>query len=79
MFDNIEFSDGTSASLAEIWTINPMPKGGPSKQELDAVDLNRAEDSIGQNGETMREMIRQTYQCSTRKEEDKFLRRFIAS
>ena len=35
----IEFSDGTVAALKEIWTVNPMPKGGISQAELDAVDL----------------------------------------
>jgi len=37
MLENIEFSDGTSASLTEFWTVNPMPKGGPSKQKLNAI------------------------------------------
>lgn len=31
------------------------------------------------NGETLRKMIRKTYQCKSRKETDYYLRRWIAS
>jgi hypothetical protein len=79
MMSAIKFSDGSHASLAEIWTVNPMPKGGISKKELDAVDLGDGDTKIEPSGETMREIIKQTYHCKTREEEDRFLRRFIAS
>jgi hypothetical protein len=79
MLSRIRFSDGTTASLNEIWTVNPMPKGGISQAELDAVDLTEAEEQWGPNGETLRQMINETYRCSSREEEDRFLRRFIAS
>jgi hypothetical protein len=62
----IEFSDGTEARLAEIWTINPMPQNGLSQAELDVVDLAKGEDRIGPGGETLRQMIRETYQCRDR-------------
>ncbi|MHC2539141.1 hypothetical protein [Bradyrhizobium diazoefficiens] len=75
----IRFSDGSVAGFAEIWTINPMPKGGIPKADLDAANMNEAEENVGPNGETLRQMIRETYHCSSREEEDKFLRRFIAS
>ncbi|MFI4976102.1 MAG: hypothetical protein ACHP84_16295 [Caulobacterales bacterium] len=75
----IKFSDGTRASLSEIWTVNPMPKGGFSVEELEAVDLAGGEAADGPNGETLRQMISETYHCQTREEEDRFLRRFIAS
>jgi hypothetical protein len=75
----IEFSNGTVADLSEIWTINPMPKGGFTQAELDAVDLSEAEEHTGPNGETLRKMIRKSYHCKSRKETDFFLRRFIAS
>ena len=39
----MKFSDGTVASLMEIWTVNPMPKGGFTDAELDAVDLAEVE------------------------------------
>jgi hypothetical protein len=75
----VKFSDGTVAALREIWTVCPMPKGGISQAELDAVDLARGEERVGPQGETMRQIIRDTYRCRDRAEEDRFLRRFIAS
>lgn len=79
MFGAIKFSDGSIASLAEIWTINPMPKGGISAADLAAADLAEGDQAAGPKGETIRQMISETYRCKTREEEDKFLRRFIAS
>ena len=75
----IEFSNGSVAGLSEIWTINPMPRGGFSQAELDAVDLSEAEERAGPNGETLRKMICKSYHCKSCKEADFFLRRFIAS
>ena len=79
MLDAIKFSDGSAAGIMEIWTINPMPKGGFTEQQLMAVDLAEAEDPVGPNGETLRQMIRDTYHCTTVQQEDRYLRRFIAS
>jgi hypothetical protein len=76
---HMQSSDGTTASIVEICTINPMPKGGLSQTDPDAVDLSEAEEKVGPNGETLREMIRDTYHCKNRADEDRFLRRFIAS
>jgi hypothetical protein len=76
---NIGFSDGSSASLNEIWMVYPMPKDGFTEAELAAVDLADAEEKIGDQGETMRKMISDTYHCVSRQEEDKFIRRYIAS
>jgi len=56
-----------------------MPVKGFTKEELAAVDLTEAEEAMGPKGETLREMIRQSYHCTTKEEEDKYLRRFIAS
>jgi len=36
MFNHLKFSNGTVASVGEIWTVNPMPKSGFTQQELDA-------------------------------------------
>jgi hypothetical protein len=79
LLNRTKFSDGTVVSLGEIWTVNPMPTGGIPQADIDAVDLAEGEAKIGPNGETMRRMIRETYHCETRAEEDRFLRRFIAS
>lgn len=79
MLENIKLSNGDVVSIGEIWTMNPMPKGGFSKEELDAVDLSEAEERAGPNGETLRKMIRDTYHCKSRENEDYYLRRFIAS
>ncbi|MBY5711844.1 hypothetical protein [Rhizobium leguminosarum] len=79
LMKRIEFSNGAIASLDEIWTVNPMPIGGFTAEELAAVDLSEAEQRIGPQGETMRKMIRKTYHCKSRKETDIYLRRWIAS
>ena len=79
LLKRIEFSNGASASLAEIWTVNPMPIEGFTAEELAAVDLAEGEERRGPNGETLRKMIRKTYQCKSRKETDYYLRRWIAS
>lgn len=75
----IAFSNGAVASLDEIWNIHPMPLGGLSQEELDAVDLAQGEDRIGPGGETLREMICNSYHCTNSAEVDYFLRRWIAS
>jgi hypothetical protein len=71
----VSFSDGTSISLAGIWTLNYMPRN----LDISGVDLSQGEQRIGDQGETMREMICNTYRCRSRAEEDFFLARFIAS
>jgi hypothetical protein len=79
LLENIALSNGEVASLAEIWTVNAMPKGGIPQDELDSVDITEGEQKVGPNGETLRQMVSNTYHCKTRDEEDRFLRRFIAS
>ena len=79
LLKRIEFSNGAVVSLGEIWTINPMPMGGFSAEELASVDLSQGEERHGPRGETLRKMIRKTYHCKSRKETDYFLRRWIAS
>jgi hypothetical protein len=77
--NQIRFSDGTVAPIDSIWTLNFMPAGGIDNETLNSVDLMRAEVRAGQNGETIREMIRVTYRCGSGAEEDYFVRRWIAS
>jgi hypothetical protein len=69
------FSDGSSIGLPGIWTINYMPHD----LDISGVDLSEGEQRIGEQGETMREIISNTYRCRSRAEEDYFLARFIAS
>lgn len=76
---NMKLSNGDVVSIEEIWTINPIPKGGISQEELDQVDMSKAEEKVGPNGETLRKMISDTYHCSNGEEENHYLRRFIAS
>jgi hypothetical protein len=79
MLENIKLSNGDSISIDEIWTINPMPSGGFTKEKLASVDMSEAEEKSGPNGETLREMIKNTYHCKSKDEEDYYLQRFIAS
>ena len=79
MLENIKLSNGDSVSIGEIWTINPMPKRGLTKEELDSVDMAEAEQEAGPNGETLREMIKNSYHCESKDQEDYYLRRFLAS
>ena len=69
------FSDGTSIGMTGIWTLNYMPRD----LDISNVDLSPGEQRIGDQGETMREIISNTYRCRSRAEEDYFLARFIAS
>jgi hypothetical protein len=79
LLKRIEFSNGMTAGLREIWTVNPMPTEGFTDEELAAVDLSEGEERKGPQGETLRKMIRKTYHCTSRRETDYFLRRWIAS
>ncbi|WP_141755098.1 hypothetical protein [Burkholderia plantarii] len=79
LLTQIEFSNGATAGLNEIWTVNPMPAEGFSKADLDAVDLTEGDQRAGPRGETIRKMISDTYHCTAQSEVDYFLRRFIAS
>jgi hypothetical protein len=79
LFDAIPFSDGSVVAFDDIWTINPMPKGGISDKHMAAADLAQGDVKAGPNGETVRQMIRETYQCETAQEEEYYLRRWIAS
>ncbi len=79
LLENIKLSNGDVVSISEIWTINPMPVSGFTDEELASVDLSLGEEKAGPNGETLREMISETYHCNSPAEVEKFLRRFIAS
>ncbi|MET1079083.1 MAG: hypothetical protein ABWY06_13805 [Pseudomonas sp.] len=79
MLARIRLSNGQVVSLEDIWSINPMPRGGLRDEQLQAVDLGLAEQAVGPDGETLRSMIGQTYHCQTREDEDRCLRRFLAS
>lgn len=79
MLNDVKLSGGATIRFGEIWTINPMPKAGIPQHELDAVDLTEGDERVGPGGETLRQMIKETYHCKTKEEEERFLRRFIAS
>ncbi len=79
ILQDIRLSNGTTVNINDIWTINVMPKEGFTEEELEAVDMSQTEERIGPNGATLRKMIKDTYHCGSRDEEDYYLRRFIAS
>lgn len=79
LLNSFKLSDGTRTGFGKIWTINPMPKGGFTDAELAAVNMSEAEELVGPNGETLRQMLRDTYRPASAEEEDRIVRRFIAS
>lgn len=68
-----------SVAFDDIWVIYPMPKEGISDEQLQEVDMREAERSIPPSGETVREIIRNTYRPKDEKELDYFVRRYLAS
>lgn len=79
LLQRIEFSNGMAANIKDIWTINPMPAGGFTQEELDAVDISQGDERSGPQGETIRKMIRKSYHCKSNRETDFYLRRWLAS
>jgi hypothetical protein len=79
LIQRVVFSDGTKVHVDDIWTINYMPSDGITIVQLDSADIAEAEMKAGYGGETIRQMIRETYRCSSTAEEDWFVRRWIAS
>ena len=77
--ETISLSNGKSISFSQIWTVHPMPVGGLSTEALASVDIDEGEQRFGPNGETLREMIRNVYHCKSKADEEKFLRRYLAS
>ena len=79
LLSSIRLSNEDTVSLDEIWVVFTMPAGGFTEGELKGVDLALGEEQWGPNGETVREMIRNVYHCESDQEEEKFLRRYLAS
>lgn len=79
MLSSVKLKGGGTFNYGDVWVISPMPKGGFTQEELAAINLAQAEEPSGPDGVSMREMIRNSYHCETREEEDFYLRRFYAS
>ena len=79
ILESINLSTGNTVSITEIWTINPMPNNRFSQDELDSINMAEAEENLGPNGETLREIISDTYHCESKEKENYDLRRFITS
>ncbi len=77
--EKVSLLNGDVVSFSDIWTVHPMPVNGMSDEELSSVDISEGEQRFGPNGETLREMIRNVYHCKTSEEEERFLRRYLAS
>ena len=79
LLKRLHFSDGATAHIDSVWTINYVPPGGFTIAQLEDADLALAETRAGPHGETVREMIRATYRRASAAEEDWFVRRWVAS
>lgn len=75
LLKSVAFSDGTGVPFESIWGLNFMPPD----LDITNVDLAAGEQVLGFGGETLRQMIRETYRCKSRAEEDFFIARWIAS
>jgi hypothetical protein len=51
----------------------------PDDLDVSGIDLTQGDRVGGVGGETVREIIRSTYRCASRAEEDFFLGRWLAS
>ncbi|TLU88153.1 MAG: hypothetical protein FDX30_01580 [Chlorobium sp.] len=79
LLEKLQLSDGSCVNAFDIWTINQMPEKGFKPDELEAVDLKDGDQEVQGTGKTIREIIRETYKCENKSEEEKFLCRFLAS
>jgi hypothetical protein len=75
LLEHVTFSDGTVVRMSEVWALNYMP----DDLDVSGVDVAKAEEVIGLGGETPREIIRNTYHCRLRADENHFIARWIAS
>jgi hypothetical protein len=79
MLNNISLSNGETVRFGDVWMVLPMPSQGLSPKELAAVNLADGDEKCGEQGETIREIIRAVYHCESKEEEEKLLRRYLAS
>ncbi|GMT50177.1 MAG: hypothetical protein IEMM0008_1716 [bacterium] len=68
----------TAIHFKDVLALYPMPGGDPSEEDLLNVDMDEADDVIGEGDRTIREMIADHYKCKDESETDKFVRRFLA-
>ncbi len=57
--------------------MSPGPERFASSEGLAA--MSDGEEQFGPKDETIREMIRNVYHCKSKQEEERFLRRYLAS
>ena len=69
----------TSINFMDLVALYAMPSGDPEKADLDAVDLDEADETVGDSGKTVREIIAENYKCKDDKETDYYIRRYLAS
>ena len=79
LLTDIRLSDGDVVSIGDIWMVFPLPPNGITAEALAATDLADGDVRSGPSGETVREMIRNLYHCKTAQEEEKYLRRYLAT
>jgi hypothetical protein len=74
----VALADGTLLDFDDIWTVNIMPPSKLTEEALAAVDLSEGDKTLNNEGLTLRKIIRQTYHCKTKEQEDFYLRRALA-
>ena len=79
MLSKIRLSNGKCINIMEVWVINPMPVGGVSEEAMSTVDIKDADIEAGQNRETLRKMIADSYHCKDDEETDYYVKRYLAS
>jgi hypothetical protein len=83
MLNNIGFDteDGhvEQVPLRDIWIVLQMPADGIPESILNDADVTQADMPVGPKGETIRQIISETYKPENDDELDYFIRRYISA
>ncbi|MDH5680689.1 MAG: hypothetical protein OEZ36_03815, partial [Spirochaetota bacterium] len=56
-------NESATINFKDIVALYAMPSGDPEQADLDDVDIDEADDIVGDSGKTVREIIAENYKC----------------